>query len=111
MPTVQILDATIAAGASLSNSVDCTTKTPQLISVPPNWTAANMTFQMSGDNTTFYDVVGPDGQEIDMAAVPGTTVTVPGHWAVAAAYIKVRSGSRNFPVKQAAAATVQIALV
>ena len=56
----------IAAGESLSDGLDCSGGTIMRITMPFYWTAANITFQISTDGDQYNDLVGVDGQEINL---------------------------------------------
>lgn len=102
VPAGTSLTCTIPAGQSLSNSVDCTTGTFICIITPPAWDySAGLSFQVSNDNTTFYDffVNGSELTTLPLTrnvcnAVPSELNWVP--------YLKLRSGSRDRPVTQTA---------
>jgi hypothetical protein len=94
---------TIAAGESLSDGLDCTGGNIIRLTMAASWTPANMTFQISTDGTFYNDLFRPDGEEVTMVVVPGAAVVLGhiGDWLKAVAYLKVRSGTRNYPVRQA----------
>jgi hypothetical protein len=91
MPTT-IVSATIAQGQSLSSAVDCTTKNPTLIFVPPEWNGANLSFQLSPDNTVYSDVVDAAGNLLQVTCRAGTCRSVPDEANDFYAWIKLRSG-------------------
>jgi hypothetical protein len=90
---------TIPAGESLSNAIDCTGTTPTLIFMPSEWTGANLSFQISPDNVMFSDLFD-NGREVTIPVVVGTSVRIPTTAAQFAAWIRFRSGSRNYPIAQ-----------
>jgi hypothetical protein len=97
----KVMTATIANGASLSNSLDMQYQPVRRIVMPSAWTAASLTFQVSHDGTTFYNLYDTSG-EVTLSTTAanraiGLTVTVTG-WR----YVKVRSGTADTPVNQAA---------
>jgi hypothetical protein len=108
---VTIVHATIANRASLSGAIDCSAAPPVRISMPATWTAANLTFQVSSDGTTFEDLFDANGQEIMVNVVPGTVVRLSAAWAVSPVWLKFRSGTRKAPVVQAADRIFSIAMV
>lgn len=99
MPLVT-LKPTIAAGQSLSSSINGTSGTLLAITIPSNWTAANVSFQVSADDTTYFDVVDEFGKEIICTAVAGTAVTLGWEALWKGMYLKIRSGSRDRPHNQ-----------
>ena len=91
---------TIPAGESLSDGVDCSAGTIVRITVPQEFTKANLTFQVSSDGNFYNDLYGPDGSEVTLTASPDTGIVVPVVWSQSINWIKFRSGSRKAPVLQ-----------
>jgi hypothetical protein len=91
---------TIAAGESLSDGADCSAGTIVRITVPQEYTAANMTFQVSSDGNLYNDLHTADGEEVTIAARPDTGIVVAEAWTKSINFIKFRSGTRNHPVEQ-----------
>jgi hypothetical protein len=99
----------IPAGESLSNGVDCTgsTRTVRIL-IPPEWTLAPLTFQLSPFGTTYndlYHVVTPGVAYSAYEAVvadppPGCTLTLPAGLGEGVSWVKVRSGTSGIPVPQ-----------
>lgn len=101
------ITTTILNGASLSAAVDlganCRLKA---LLMPAAWTAADITFQVSEDNTNFFDMMGDDGNAVKL------TGPAAGRWIglrndVARAmmrvrYLKVQSGVPGTLVTQGA---------
>ena len=63
---------TIAAGASLSGILDCSAALQGIkrILMPPAWTSAWLSFQISPDGTTFQDLYWPNGVMVVVTVVP-----------------------------------------
>lgn len=105
MATINLVNGpTIAAGQSLSTVIDCSAATQGIkrILMPPAWTSAWLSFQVSPDGTTFQDLYWPNGAPVVVTVVAGTTiVTNSDLWQ--AAYFKFRSGSAATPIPQAQA--------
>ena len=114
--TYQLLAGpTIAAGQSLSNALDTSAGAIIRLRMPSAWDGANLSFQVSSDGTTWSDAFTIDGREALIPVVAGSTVVValadgsppptvqaqPPDWR-GATWIKVRSGSRAYPVVQTA---------
>jgi hypothetical protein len=98
---LQIVDGpTIAKGESLSDGVDCSGGEIVRITVPQEFTEANLTFQVSSDGNFYNDLFNDEGEEITIAAMPDTGIVVYGPWVRTIGFIKLRSGSRDHPVKQ-----------
>jgi len=100
MPLTIVDGPMIAAGESLSDGVDCSAGTIVRITVPQEYTAANLTFQVSSDGNFYNDLYGPDGMEITLSAKADTGIIVPVVWSQSINFIKFRSGSRAHPVNQ-----------
>ena len=106
--------ATIANGASLSDSVDCG-EGRALISLmtPAAWTAAAITFDVSADNTTFAPLYDSLGAEVIMSSASIATAAARAFALDPAAcvgwrYVKVRSGVNGAAVNQGAARSVTL---
>src|SRR6266571_1443782 len=102
---------TIANGVALSNIVDVGTIEFIGFFMPAAWTAANLTFRVSQDGVTFFDLFDSAGVEVSVAAsaskgigVIGTPLQALSPWR----YIIVRSGTTGTPVNQAGARTILI---
>jgi hypothetical protein len=100
MPLLIIDGPTILAGESLSDGVDCSAGSIVRITVPQEYTAANMTFQVSSDGNFYNDLYTTDGEEITITAKPNTGIVVHEHWTRSIAFIKIRSGTKSHPVEQ-----------
>lgn len=102
---LQVLNGpVIEAGESLSAGLDCTAGTIVRLTMPPFWDGANLSFQISSDGNGYNDLFTIDGKEIVIPVVPGSAVVVAplSDYLKAVAYLKVRSGSRAYPVAQSA---------
>jgi hypothetical protein len=91
---------TIKAGESLSDGADCSGGSIVRITVPQEFTPANLTFQVSSDGNFYNDLFGPDGTEITVSAKPSTGIVIGERWTKSIAFVKFRSGSRSHPVAQ-----------
>ena len=115
---LDVFTATIGAGASLSGAVKLGQKTLVGIYMPAAWTAADITFQESGDGgVTFGELETSDG------TATGTVAPFTVHSPAAGQFIgfdptrfrgvnciKVRSGTVGTPVNQAAQAVITLAV-
>lgn len=101
---------TIAEGASLSGAVDMRGYALTRVILPAEWTAADLTFQESLDNSTFYNLspADSDTEYTVEAAASACKIIPPSDLLGAAGYLKVRSGTSGTPVNQAAARTVTL---
>src|SRR5262245_58328547 len=102
----------IRAGESLSEPLDVSAGAVVRLFTPPEWTPANVTFQMSSDGTRYGDAIHPDGTELMMSLTPGTVLPASRltEFLDAATWVKVRSGSRDYPIPQEAERVFQVAL-
>lgn len=107
-------NTTIASGSSLTSAVrigggvdQAGNTTPDsfhlfAIIFPSAWTAANATFQISADGTTFVDLYDADGTETIAQADASRAVHLDPAIFSAVPYLKIRSGTSGTPVNQAA---------
>jgi hypothetical protein len=107
--------ATIPAGQSVSNAVDCSSGRVVRIIMPPAWTAgASLTFCTSPDNATFHDLYHTTAEtyatnEVIIPAVtPNSAVVLPTGSGDSLNWVKIRSGGHATPVVQAADRVFQI---
>ena len=102
---------TIQAGQSLSEGVDCSEGYFARIQMPTQWTSANLSFQISDDGVTYYDLVDKTGAEAILPVVAGTATMIRIEpWSSAIGWWKLRSGSVRKPVVQQAARTFKVTL-
>ena len=100
MALVIVDGPTIPHNESLSDGADCTGGTIVRITVPQEFTDANLTFQASSNGDLFNDLYDAEGEEITMVATPDTTIVIKADWTRALGWIKIRSGTRAHPVPQ-----------
>jgi len=100
MPLAIVDGPTIKAGESLSDGADCSGGTIVRITVPQEFTPANLTFQVSSNGDLYNDLFAADGAEVTVAARPNTGIVISERWTKSIAFIKFRSGSRSHPVAQ-----------
>lgn len=103
MPLEIIDGPTIALGESLSDGVDCSAGTIVRITVPQEFTPANLTFQASSNGDLYNDLYDSGGDEVTLVAKPDSTIIVGERWTRSVGWIKFRSGTRKSPVNQAKA--------
>ena len=106
-PRKAAVAATILAGQSMSNSVDLTSGSLLMLINDGDWTPANVSFQISHDNTTFVDLHDNMGVQVLRPMGPYRGVVIPSDVTSAAMYLKIRSGPLENPVKQQADRTFQ----
>jgi hypothetical protein len=100
MPFSIVDGPTIAAGESLSNGANCSAGSMIRITVPHEFTEADLTFQVSTDGKFFNDLYDAEGNEITVVAKPDTGVVLQEDWVKSIPFIKFRSGTRDNPVEQ-----------
>jgi hypothetical protein len=93
--------ATIAAGESLSTVIDCGTGAPVFLHMPDEWTPSRLSFQVSADGVNFKNLFNDSAQEIAFNIGAGTSVPLDTIW-TPVIWLKVRSGTYELPVPQAA---------
>ena len=100
MPLTVVDGPTIPLNETLSDGADCSGGTIVRITVPQEFTDANLTFQVSSDGNLYNDLYDSEGKEVTLPVQPDSSVIVPASWARVIAFIKIRSGTRASPVKQ-----------
>ena len=99
--TLSVLNGpVIEAGELLSDAVDCSGGDAVRITMPAEWTGANLTFAISTDGNGFNDLFDLEGNEITVVVEPGAAVRIDREWATFWNFIKFRSGTRDHPVVQ-----------
>lgn len=102
------LDATIAGGESLSQSIaigkGCI---PVAIKMPAAWTAASLTFLAASGSETPADLY--DGaNEVQVTAAASRYIVLEGAVFFTVRTLRIRSGTSATPVNQAAARTLRV---
>lgn len=101
--------AVIANGAAVSDAQDLKGSRYISLQMPAAWTAANLTFQGSNDNSTFNDIYDSAGNELTATAAASRCITdIPE--LTPFRYIKIRSGTNGTPVNQGAERSIVIIL-
>ena len=103
MPRV-FVTGTILAGQSLSGPLDCRSGAPLLLFIPAQWTSARISYQLSQDGVTYYDLYDRSAKEIAVNVRAGTVVRLNPEWTEVAlgCWLKIRSGSSDGPTIQTA---------
>jgi hypothetical protein len=81
------------------------------ITVPAEWTPANLSFQVSNDGEAFADLYLADGNEVILPARAGGIIPWRSREWPAHLFIRFRSGSSWSPVPQAARREFAVAIV
>jgi hypothetical protein len=106
--TINKLPAYIGFGTSLSTVVDAGSDLVVGLVMPDVWTPAHVSVQVSVEGVEFRDLFAVDletrtsASEIVFNVTPGVVVAIDPNHMLMARYIKLRSGTRDEPVDQAA---------
>jgi hypothetical protein len=100
MPFAIVDGPTIDADQSLSDGANCSAGEMVRITVPQEFTEADLTFQVSSDGKFYNDLYDAAGNEIVIKAKPDTGIVLQSPWIRSIAYVKIRSGTRLAPVVQ-----------
>lgn len=105
---------TIANGEALSGVLNVGERVPLLIYMPGTWTSAALTFQVSPDGTTFYDLYDDSGTEVSVASAAvaaSRAIYLAGVVSLLAGakFFKIRSGTSGSPVNQGGARSLTVA--
>lgn len=105
------LSASIPAGAAVSGTINSGAQTLHGVLIPSNWTAADLTFEISVDGgATFFNMKSTTNAEIDYQVAAGSYVAIdPTLWRAINCF-RIRSGTSAVPVNQAANVTLEIVL-
>ena len=106
----KFVEVTIANGEALSDSEDLHGYWLTGIQCPAAWTAADITLQVSSDDTTFANVYD-DTAEYSLPAAASAWLLVEPEIGINLRYVKVRSGTSAVPVNQDAARTLVLYLL
>ena len=100
--TLQIVDGpTIAEGESLSDGADCSAGDIVRLTIPQEFTDANLTFQVSTDGVYYNDLYTVNGDEVAIPAKPDCAIVLRSEvWGKSINFLKIRSGTRSHPVAQ-----------
>lgn len=103
------LSTIIADGAFLSSPVTLNRRPILSVLVPSGWDDADMTFQVSMDGLTYYELIDEDGSAVflDVVASRMVRLTNLDQWA-GYKYMKIRSGTSGTPVNQSGAVTIYL---
>jgi len=97
--TAQVVPVAIPAGEAVSASIDTSVGEVAYVLMPGEWDGANLTFQISSDNVTFWDLFDQYGAEVMVACRSATAVRVP-LGVKSVGFMRIRSGRRDSPIAQ-----------
>lgn len=95
-----IVIATIAQDANLSDAVYLEGEVLVSVRMPAVWDAANLTFQVSMDNVTYLNAYSQAGAEHVVTAAAALHIWVDPAAFAGYRWLKVRSGTSGTPVAQ-----------
>lgn len=103
------LTVTISEGSSLSASLTLNRRPPLSIIVPAGWDTAVITFQVSQDGVSYYELIDQDGDVVQLEPAAGRMMRVdnPEQWE-GFNYMRIRSGTSGSPVTQTADRTLTV---
>lgn len=110
MALVVLNGPTIAAGESLSDALDCNVGSLVRITLPAAWTDAPLSFEMSTDGEFYNEVCDASGREITANVLTGAALVIDEKFSRALGWLKVRSGTKERPVPQAAERAFAVAM-
>lgn len=104
-----VVTATIPAGQSLSGTIDITSGSINLIIMPPAWTGAYLSLQVSIDNVIWGDAWEGTSEAIRMV-YPNSAIALHPDLTQFALHVRLRSGTRDKPVPQEEDRVFQLAI-
>lgn len=115
--TISMLPVFIGFDSSLSPAVDTGDDYIVGLIMPDVWTPAHVTIQVSTDGAQFHDLfdfelgTSTSASEVKFNVTPGVMVAIDPNTLLMARYIKLRSGTRDEPIKQAATCSFTVITV
>ena len=106
--SIAVINFTIAASGTLSNTLWQDGLHLVGIQVPSGWTAAGLTFLGSADGVTYQSVFDNNNTEVVVAAAAGHYHAIPPTLLSRVLGLQVRSGTSATPVTQTNAVTLQL---
>jgi hypothetical protein len=108
-----VITATIAINASMSNAIAVGNKQLFGLLMPLEWTAADISFLVSNElEGTYYSLYGDDGKEVVVKATADKAIGIDSASLKLAPwpFIKIRSGVEATPVTQTAERQIKLSL-
>jgi hypothetical protein len=99
---LKVVTVHIKSGESLSDGADCTKGSIIRLAAPRDaWDGANLTFQVSTDNSpNYHDLVDSSGRAIQVSVALGCSSSIRGVEGLDPGWYKIRSGTKENPTKQ-----------
>jgi hypothetical protein len=102
-PGLNVLQGpTIDAGTAESNVLGVGTDFVVGLIAPDDWTPAVVSVMLSPQGDNYYDVFDITGRELVFNITPGAMIQINPDSLLPAAYLRLRSGTRDKPVNQTA---------
>lgn len=109
---VKTVDAVIANGAALSGIVDIGEGwVASKVLIPGAITGTKLTFQISPDGVTFYNLKTSAGAELEPAMAASDSISLGLTEFMGIRYLKLRTGTSGAPTLQAAERTLKVIAV
>ena len=99
---LKVVTVHIPRGESLSDGADCTEGTIIRLAAPRDaWDGANLTFQVSTDDSpNYHELIKGDGDEVTIPVRLNSSVVISPTDGLGPSWYKIRSGTKDNPVKQ-----------
>jgi len=98
-PPVTVIPTAILAGEALSATVDVSGNDAAYVLMPGEWDDAALTFQVSTDGITFWDLCDEHGKEVVVTCKPASAVIMHTNLK-AVGFFRIRSGTSEAPIAQ-----------
>lgn len=99
---LKVVTVHIRRGEALSDGADCTDGSILRLAAPrDHWDGANITFQVSTDDSpNYHDLIDSEGEAIQIPVEIGCTTSIRGVEGLDPGWYKVRSGTKENPIEQ-----------
>lgn len=99
---LKVVTVHIPRGKSLSNGADCTEGSIIRLAAPrDDWDGANISFQVSTDDSpNYHNLLDSEGEEIQVPVMVGCSTSLRGTEGLDPSWYKIRSGTMDNPIEQ-----------
>ena len=100
--SLKVVTVHIPRGKSLCDGADCTEGTIIRLAAPrDHWDGANLTFQVSTDDSpNYHELIDKTGEEITVPVRVNSSVVIRATDGLGPSWYKIRSGTKDNPVVQ-----------